>query len=200
MNNSLQQRWEQAFGIKNGDLSPVQTYSVKSGNTDCIGLHAGIEFIIPYTSNGARLTKTISVPNTTRVIEMCGVTTQSLSPMLCGDWILNFIFSHALSGSSPRRPLLLDDAITTRLLFERHVVVFQTRNCCLRQCTRPPSTQPQWGPATETVTDSPSPTPLPTDDDDHTGTIVGVVIPVRLLHSHDSRWNLYLQEKRKGVI
>lgn len=32
---------------------PVQTYSVKSGNTDCIVLQAGIEFIIPYTSNGA---------------------------------------------------------------------------------------------------------------------------------------------------
>lgn len=135
---SLTQLRVQAFDIKNGDLSPgescditpvtsvappikpvtptpgnppVQTYSVKSGNTDCIVLQAGIEFTIPYTSNGARLTKTIGVPNNTRVVGMCGggvATTQSLSLMFYGDWIMNFIFSHALSDSSPRRPLLLD--------------------------------------------------------------------------------------------
>lgn len=61
-----------------------------------------------------RLTKTIGVPNNTRVVGMCGggvATTQSLSLMFYGDWIMNFIFSHALSDSSPRRPLLLDDAM-----------------------------------------------------------------------------------------
>lgn len=54
------------------------------------------------------------MPNTTWVMGMCGggvTTTQSLSRMFYGDWIMNFIFSHALSYSSPRRPLLLDDAM-----------------------------------------------------------------------------------------
>uniref|UniRef100_K1S691 Uncharacterized protein n=1 Tax=Magallana gigas TaxID=29159 RepID=K1S691_MAGGI len=82
---SLTQLWVQAFGIKNGDLSP-----------------------------DLRLTKTIDMPNTTRVMRMCGggvATTQSLSLMFYGDWILNFIFSHALLDSSTRSPLLLDGAM-----------------------------------------------------------------------------------------
>nr|XP_022336138.1 uncharacterized protein LOC111132600 [Crassostrea virginica] len=131
---SLTQIRVQAFDIKDGDLSPgescdvtpitsvappiprtptpgnppVQTFSVQNGNTDCIVLQAAIEFIIPYTSKGARLTKHIGVPNNTQVTGMCGggvATTQSISLMFYNDWLLNVIFSHTLA-TSPRHVLL----------------------------------------------------------------------------------------------
>ncbi|XP_056004187.1 uncharacterized protein LOC125660208 [Ostrea edulis] len=115
----------QAFDIQNGTLSPgdscdaipitstaaphtpapgnppVKTYTVKNGNSNCIVLQAGIEFTIPYTSKGVRANKTIGVPDTAQVTGMCGggvATTQSVTLMFYGDWLLNFIISHSLSS------------------------------------------------------------------------------------------------------
>ncbi|XP_061194791.1 uncharacterized protein LOC133202951 [Saccostrea echinata] len=86
---------------KPGD-PPVKTYSINNGKVDCIVLQAGIEFTIPYTSNGARLMKTVGVPDATQVTGICGegvATIQSMSLMFYDDWLLNFILSHSASAS-----------------------------------------------------------------------------------------------------
>uniref|UniRef100_A0A8W8ISU4 Lysosome-associated membrane glycoprotein 1 n=1 Tax=Magallana gigas TaxID=29159 RepID=A0A8W8ISU4_MAGGI len=138
-----------------------------------------------------RLTTTIGVPNTTRVMGMCGggvATTQSISPMFYGDWILNFIFSHALSDYSPRRPLLLDDAIVqdprvpvgTSYMCQPPTIVdvqgIMTRMTSFQYLAFGNQTTSSFDP--KKMTDCPALTPFATDDNDHTGTIVGVVIAV----------------------
>lgn len=48
-----------------------------------------------------RANKTIGVPDTAQVTGMCGggvATTQSVTLMFYGDWLLNFIISHSLSS------------------------------------------------------------------------------------------------------